>query len=218
MEAAALQKLLQEVVTARAPGSGARILAARREHPQVRGLVAPVVLPDDPESPLTLHAGSFSALEDAEAGFDAVALVDRTLELSALRREEDEATAEAMPYDKSLFEAHADFLRDRPVPVGWYRRGASLGDGLFAVDLDVFQEVVLRGSEWAGLRGGSLPLQIQGEVFEVELPTDVSLEECWTLPECGLFEPEAGVRLEELEEDEEVPGRFGDLHVIPIVL
>ena len=84
------------------------------------------------------------------------------------------------------------------------------------MDLDVFLELVLPAEAWEALRGMTVQLRIQGEELEIDIPGDADLEECWTLPECGLYEAEPGVQVEALEDDEEVPGRFGDLHVLPI--
>jgi len=214
MDAAALE----ELVASRAGDLPFRVLPGAREHPQIPSLAAVSAFEKGPDGALELYAGSFEALAGQAPELEPAALVDRLLSAARARREEDAAAAASMPLDKSLFEAHAAFLADREVPLGWYRRGEPLGQGLWAVDLDVFLEVVLPEDTWAGLRGGPVALHVQGEVFEIELPEDAALEECWTLPECGLFEEEAGVRLDDLEPDDEVPGRFGDLHLFPVVL
>lgn len=214
MDAAALG----ELVASRAGDLPFRVLPGAREHPQIPSLVAVSAFGQGTDGALEIYAGSFGALAGQAPDHDAGALVDRLLAAARARREEDAAAADAMPFEKSLFEAHAAFLADREVPLGWYRRGEPLGPGLWAVDLDVFLEVVLPEDAWTALRGGPVALHVQGEVFEIELPADAALEECWTLPECGLFEEEAGVRLEALDSDDEVPGSFGDLHLFPIVL
>jgi hypothetical protein len=207
MDAAALE----ELVTERPADLDIQVRSEAGQHPHVRGQPHPVTFGDARDPALVLHAGSFP-LDPEEARV----LARRALRVADERLDEDANAAGAMPLDKSLFEAHAGFLADQPVPVGWYRRGEGLGRGLWAVDQDVFLEVVLPLASWTGLRGKTVPLHVQGEEFEIDIPADASLEECWTLGGCGLFESEVGVPVEALEEDEEVPGRFGDLHVIPI--
>lgn len=207
MDAAALEQFLLE----RPDDLEVRVRPEAGEHPHLPGQPLPAAFGDARDPALVLFAGSFPG---AEA--EAKTLARRALRVADERLDEDANAEGAMPHDKSLFEAHAGFLADLPVPIGWYRRGAALGRGLWAVDLDVFLEVVLPDAAWAALRGTGAPLHVQGEVFEIEIPADASPEECWTLPECGLFESETGLSIESLDDDEEVPGRFGDLHVIPI--
>ena len=202
---------LEELVSERPDDLEVRVRPEAGEHPYLPGQPLPVTLGDARDPALVLYAGSFPA-EETEAR----SLAQRALRIADERLDEDANAEGAMPLDRSLVEVHAGFLADQPVPIGWYRRGEGLGRGLWAVDLDVFIEVVLPEAAWAALRGKTVPLQVQEEEFEIDIPADASPEDCWTLPGCGLFESETGVTVEALEEDEEVPGRFGDLHVIPI--
>jgi hypothetical protein len=207
MDAAALEQFLTE----HPDDLQVRVRPEAGEHPHLPGKPLPAIFGDARDPALVLYAGSFPA-EEAEAR----SLAHRALRIADERMDEDANAEGAMPLDRSIFEAHADFLADQPVPIGWYRRGDGLGRGLWAVDLDVFLEVVLPEAAWTALRGMTVPLHVQGEEFEIDIPADASLEDCWTLPGCGLFESETGVTIESLDEEEEVPGRFGDLHVIPI--
>ena len=202
---------LESLVPDRPEDLPLRVRAEMGTHPHLPGQPFPVGLPDAKDPALVLHAGSFP-----EDRTEAEALARRALAAADARLDEDTNTATALPHDKSLFEAHAAFLADRPVPLGWYRRGAPLGRGLWAVDLDVFLELLLPEEAWGPLRGMTVPLHVQGEVFEIDIPEDASFDDCWTLPECGLYEADPGVEVDLLEDDEEVPGRFGDLHVIPV--
>ena len=124
--------------------------------------------------------------------------------------------------DESLFAHHARFKADQEVPDGWYRQGESLGPTAWVVDLDLFIEITHDAATWEGLRGEALVLEVGETELELEIPDDVTFEEYWTLERCGLFEPAPGVTEEQLaeaedhDEDEEL-GRFGDLHVIPII-
>lgn len=124
--------------------------------------------------------------------------------------------------DESLFAHHARFKADEAVPEGWYREGEKLADAAWVVDLDLFVELTQPSAEWEALRGETIVLELGENEFELSLPDDVSFEEYWTLERCGLFEAAPGVTEEQLaeaedhEQDDEL-GRFGDLHVIPIV-
>jgi len=203
MDAAALQSL----ISARGGDLPLEAADGAPPHPQVPGHEAVLSPAGEPGAPAVLHAG---AVTEEEAS--------RVLALVEERLAEDEAAAEVMPRDKSIFEAHAGFIADQAVPRGWYRRGEPLAPGLWVVDLDVFLEVLLPASAWEALRGTTVSLRVEGEPLDLELPADVDFDECWTLPGAGLFEPEAGVQLEDLDPDDDVPGRFGDLHVVPVVL
>lgn len=124
--------------------------------------------------------------------------------------------------DESLFAHHARFKADGDAPDGWYREGEPLGSNAWAVDLDLFVEIEQPGEAWEALRGETMELAIGEEVFEIDVPADVSFEEIWTLEGGGLFEPAPGVTEEQLAEAEDFEsddelGRFGDLHVVPIV-
>ena len=124
--------------------------------------------------------------------------------------------------DESLFAYHARFKADQEVPDGWYRDGERMAENAWVVDLDLFVEITQDAAAWEALRGQPFALEVGEEEYELQLPEDVTFEECWTLTKCGFFEPAPGVTEEQLaeaedfDEDEEL-GRFGDLHVIPIV-
>ncbi|MDA1194737.1 MAG: hypothetical protein O2894_06095 [Planctomycetota bacterium] len=124
--------------------------------------------------------------------------------------------------ENTLYSLHARFKADHDVPEGWYRSGHPMDENAWVVDLDLFIEVTMKAEEWEALRGGPFALSIGEEEYEVELPADASLDECWVMPSCGLFEAAPGVTEEQLaeaedfEEDTEL-GRFGDVYVIPIV-
>ena len=124
--------------------------------------------------------------------------------------------------DESLFAHHARFRDDQDVPEGWYREGEQLAENTWAVDLDLFIEIAQDLPSWEALRGERLVLEVGDNEFEIDLPEDVTFDECWTLEGCGFFEPAPGVTEEQLAEaeehdsDEEL-GRYGDLHVVPIV-
>ena len=125
--------------------------------------------------------------------------------------------------DESLFALHARFKADQALPDGWYRAGDALGEGAWVVDLDLFIEVALDEAAWGEVFGDVLQLAVGDEVVDLEVPADASLEDCWTLEGAGLFEAHAGVDEEALEEAEALGtlaelGRFGDLHVVPVVL
>jgi len=189
---------------------------ALEPHPSLPGHWSPAYFPGPGQGPLKLYTASLAALAETDGGPDPTTAVRRIFELARLRLREDRRSQEDLPREQDLFAAQAAFRADREAPAGWYRRGAPLGESLWAVDLDVFLEVPLSREEWERRRGDTLRLAVQGEVFEVTLPADARFDEAWSLPGCGLFELEAGVALEALEEDEEVPGHFGDLHVFPI--
>lgn len=125
--------------------------------------------------------------------------------------------------DESLFALHARFRADQDVPDGWYREGEPMGPGAWVVDLDLFVEVALDEAAWADVRGDVLELAVGDEVLDVEVPADAELEGFWTLPGAGLFEAAAGVDEAQLEEAEALGtldqfGRYGDLHLIPLVV
>ncbi len=124
--------------------------------------------------------------------------------------------------DERLFALHAQFKADEEVPEGWYRDGEAMAENAWVVDIDLFVEVSMSAAEWEAVRGTTLDLGIGEDELSLDIPADVSFEECWHLPGCGLFEPAAGVTEEQLaeaedfDEDDEL-GRFGDLFVLPIV-
>ena len=212
MESASLQALLTEA----ACDLDVELETKAEVHPHLPGHWLAAFLPGPGQGPLKLFAGSFEALAKADPAFDEADALKQILELAEERRQEDLDTAETLEHVKDVFAAHAAFRADLENAAGWYRRGESLGQSLWAVDLDVFLEVPLREREWKDKRGHTLSLSVQGEVFEIELPADAVFEDCWTLPGCGLYEMDVGVDLDTLEDDDEVPGRFGDLHVFPI--
>jgi len=125
--------------------------------------------------------------------------------------------------DESLFALHARFKADQDLPPGWYRAGEALGEGAWVVDLDLFVEVCMDRAAWDEVRGDVLQLGIGDEVLDIDVPVDAEAEGCWTLPGAGLFEAAPGVDDEALAEAEAQGaladlGRFGDLHVIPVVV
>ena len=124
--------------------------------------------------------------------------------------------------DDHLYALHARFKAGEALPDGWYREGEPLGEDAWAVNLDLFMEVSQDADAWQALRGKTFELEIGETVYEIDLPEDVSFEECWTLEGAGLFEPAPGVTEEQLAEAEDFAeddelGRFGDLHVVPLV-
>jgi hypothetical protein len=189
-------------------------------HPFVAGARA-LVEPPQGDDPWRLHPEALAAAAGRDEARDLEAIARSVLAWIRARAEEDAEIAEELAQEDALFELHARFRAGEATPAGWHRRGAALAPGVWAVDLDVFVEVVLAAADWDAYVGRTLPLHIEGESHSVDLPGDVSCEECWTLPEAGLFEPDPGVTETDLEafaEDEEIPGRFGDLHVVPIVV
>ena len=125
--------------------------------------------------------------------------------------------------DDSLFALHARFKANQELPDGWYRAGDALGDDAWVVDLDLFVEVTLDAAAWEEVRGDVLQLAVGDEVLDLDIPADDTLEDCWTLVGAGLFEAHPGVDEEALEAGEAEDtlaelGRFGDAHVIPIVI
>lgn len=174
--------------------------------------------PGPAEALVDLYHGSFAEAAAREAGFDELALLERALAHAAQHVAEERRAREAIGDDEALFETHARFRRGLLVPGGWYRRGERLAPSVWVVDLDLFVEVLLPSSAWEALRGGPLVLSILDDELEIELAPDATVDEVWTLPDCGLFEPAPGVGEEDVEalaDDEELPGRFGDLHVVP---
>ncbi|MDF1701182.1 MAG: hypothetical protein P1V36_08495 [Planctomycetota bacterium] len=124
--------------------------------------------------------------------------------------------------DESLFAHHARFKTDGEAPEGWYREGETFAEGAWVVDLDLFVEITQGAEAWESLRGETIELAVGENEYEIDLPQDVTFDECWTLTGCGLFEPAPGVTEEQLAEAEDFGedselGRFGDLHVIPMV-
>ena len=107
-------------------------------------------------------------------------------------------------------------------PEGWYREGEAFGADAWVVDLDLFLEVTLDEAAWQEVLGDVLQLAIGDEVLDVDVPADADLEDVWTLPGAGLFEAHPGVDDEQIEEAEALGdlaeiGRFGDVHVVPVV-
>ncbi len=124
--------------------------------------------------------------------------------------------------DESLFAAHARFKADQEVPDGWYRAGEVMDEAAWVVDLDLFVEVTMGIPAWEKVLGDVLQLAVGDTVFDLDVPDDATLEDCWVLPGMGMFEAAAGSTEAELAAAEEAGtlgehGRCGDLHVIPIV-
>jgi hypothetical protein len=100
----------------------------------------------------------------------------------------------------------------------WYRRGERLAPGVYAVDADLFVDVALPRRNWERRVGAPLVLSVEGELIEVDVPCVPDGGEAWGLEGAGLFEPDPDLDVADLENagDEEVPGSFGDLHLLPV--
>lgn len=157
-----------------------------------------------PRYTLVLHAGAL----------DGEAMLERALLFGLERVAERAAADDAIGGDDALFQAHAAFVRGMEVPAGWYRCGERLAPDAWAVDLDVFVDLVLEREAWDAIRGTRVTLALLGEDLEVEIPEEAQADEAWTLEGAGLFEPAPGIDEDELAEDD---GRYGDLHVVPYV-
>ncbi len=161
-----------------------------------------------------LFLGSARALEMRPADLEAA------LYQAVREHLEDGAAERALPDDAALFRAQAAWRRGEDPPPGWYRRGERLAEGAWAVDLDLYVEVALPVAGWLRLRGTELRLDLGGDEVRVEVPEPVALDEIWTAPGAGRFEPDPDLTLEDLAEareaDAEVPGIYGDLHLVPI--
>lgn len=179
------------------------------------GLAAEVLHEDGPPV-LLVRTEAFG---DAPADEDIV----RALVYALDRWHEDREAAREIPDDAALFAAHAAFRRGEPASPGWYRRGETIAPGVWLVDLDLFVELVVRGGTFAAMAGQELTLYLDDEPVAFEAPAQPEADEVWTLPESGLFEADPGQ--EELEaesdaedDDVELTGRAGDLHVVPCVM
>jgi hypothetical protein len=159
-----------------------------------------------------LFHGSFREAEATEPGFDPARLLERALRHAADRLAGGAPAGTPQAREQRLFEEHARFRRGQELAAGWYRAGEPLSHDAFVVDLDLFVELVLPVEAWKRLRGRTVAVSVLGDDFEVEIPDEAGLDEVWTLPDCGLFEPLPGGP----QGDEEEPGRFGDINLVPI--
>jgi hypothetical protein len=229
MDLEAFAARAQQIVAVEAegvPGFGAlEVRADRQPHPFLEGQDAFVdVVPDVPDEDaeeahdpwrLVLHHGSFlSAAQDPALELEA--LLDRAVVFGLGQVAERALLPAEIADEEALLRAHARFLRGLDVQAGWHRAGEVAGARLWGVDLDLFVDLVLPRERWAALAGTSIVLRLLGETIPFELPADADLGEAWTLPEGGLFEPAPGVEEEDVEAGEEVPGSFGDLHLVPL--
>jgi hypothetical protein len=173
---------------------------------------------EDGAEVIRLHHGALLRAAAGAGAPDADRLLDAAFERAVQERVDDRAAAAELPRSDDLWRAHARFRLGEPLPAGWYRLGEPLAPGAWAVDDDVFVEVALPAAAWRALAGSTLALALGDERLEVEVPGLPAPDEVWTVEGAGLFEPDPGVEVEDLEEgDDEVPGRFGDLHLVPVV-
>jgi hypothetical protein len=163
-----------------------------------------------------LYYGSFADFARNDRSFDVEHELRETIEHEVQHHIEDRAGAKDLRDEDDLFAAHARFLAGMDVPPGWYRFGVPVGDRLWSVDRDLFLELPLRRKEWEALRGKSLTLHVMDEPLDFEVPADAAPDEILTIQEAGLFEPDADSG-DEGDDDEDVPGTYGDLHVVPLV-
>ena len=169
-------------------------------------------------SRIHLWHGSFKALARSDPRFDWEGELRETIEHEVQNHIEDRAGIKDLSDEDDLFEAHARFRADRPVPAGWYRMGDEIEPHLWAVDLDLFLELDVRRKEWDALRGTRLLLRLMGEQVEFEIPRDADPSEVLTFEGEGLFEgDDEGEEGSGEEGKSDSPGLSGDLHVIPRV-
>ncbi len=170
---------------------------------------------DADEVDVLIYMGSAAALQLGAADLEAVLLQ------AVQEHVDDRAAAREIPGRAALYEAQAAWRLGQAPSAGWYRRGEALSPCAWAVDNDVFVEVAAPRAQWMKWMGSELALHVGGESLALSLPDPEALDEIWTIEGAGLFEPDPDVTLEELEEARddggEVPGSFGDLHVVPVV-
>jgi hypothetical protein len=165
-----------------------------------------------------LYYGSFADQARNDPSFDVESELRETIEHEIQHHIEDRAGAKELLGEDDLFEAHARFRAGMDVPPGWYRFGEPLGDGVWAVDLDLFLELPMRRREWDAVRGTTVTLTVLGDPVEVAIPSDAAPDEVFTLEGEGIFEPDLEADDEDdRPDDEDVPGNRGDLHIVPLV-
>lgn len=166
---------------------------------------------------LRVYQASFQHVAEVEGDFNSEAALRDEIALQATRHHEDRACREAFASEDALYAAHATFREGEAILSGWYRQGARIQPYAWAVDTDVFVELPLRASQWEALRGTRIVLTLPGAELEIDVPADAEPDETWLIEDGGLFEEDPGVDLEALEEDDEVAGHFGDLHIVLVV-
>lgn len=217
------------------PGSRLLALFADLGDAERQGLGTLRCRPDAPAHPLAPWALRLHELLPTDAGEvdvliflgSAAALQLDATELEAVLLQaiqdhvDDRAAAKEIVGRSALYEAHAAWRLGQAPSAGWYRRGEALSPCAWAVDNDVFVEIAAPRAQWIKRVGSELALHVGGESLALSLPDPEALEEIWTIEGAGLFEPDPDVTLEELEDAREdggdVPGTFGDLHIVPVV-
>ena len=188
-------------------------------HPFLWGhwLLSELVTNEGGERRIRVYQASFQKIAEGDGDFSSETALAEELARQASRHHEDRACAEAYDSDDALFDAHARFRDGEPLLPGWYRQGNGVQPYAWAVDVDVFIELPLRAPEFEALRGTTVILKLPGADMELDVPADAAPDETWTIEGAGLFEEDPGIDLEALEDDDEVTGTFGDLHVMLLV-
>jgi hypothetical protein len=193
-------------------------------HPLVRGAPALLSVTPDPDEKrfwrLVLHHGAFLAEAVDVPGIDLAELLDAAI-VFGLGQVAERAALPRRPDEAFLLETLARFRRGDPVVSGWYRAGEPMAEGIWAVGADLFADLVLSRGRWSALSGMRLELDVLGEDVEIdsppEGPPEAAGDEAWTLEEGGCFEPaDQDADVQHADEDD-LPGRVGDLHLVPLV-
>lgn len=177
----------------------------------------PAEVRDDlPEPVIALSAQTLTGADEAE--------ILAALVFALERYHEDLALREEIPNEQALFEQHAALRRGDATWPGWYRRGEQIAQGLWAVDLDLFAELVVPARQLAELGGQSVVIRLDDEEIDIELPDQPKGDDLWTLEGLGLIEEDPDAVLPDDEDEVEfnddgegppLPGRSGDFYVVP---
>jgi hypothetical protein len=203
----------------RAGLSGVEVLDSSCPHPFLDEfwLLSELIDEDGDQPRIRIYQASFQHVAEKDGAFNSAESLRGEVAQQATRHHEDRACAQQYPTDDAVMAAHASFREEEPLLPGWYRQGALIQPFAWAVDNDVFIELPLRHSEFLALRGTSVVLRLPGADMELDVPAEAAPDETWQIEGAGLFEEDPDIDLDALEDDEEVTGQFGDLHVILVV-
>lgn len=203
----------------RAGLAGVEVLDTSRPHPFLPGLwlLSELVDGEGADPRIRVFQASFQHIAEKNGDFNSEESLRSEVAQQATRHHEDRACASQYATEDAVMAAHASFREGEPLLPGWYRQGAQVQSFAWAVDNDVFLELPLRESEFAALRGSSVVLTLPGAEMNLDVPADATPDETWQIEGAGLFEEDPDVELETLEDDEEVAGHFGDLHIVLVV-
>ena len=181
----------------------------RKAHPHISGVytmgecsgdeVADRTDPGGMLSRIHLYHGSFAALARADEDFDWEAELRETILHEVRHHIEDRAGILDLLEEDAMEDALARWHAGHEFPDGWYRRGEPMEDHVWRVGDDIFVELRLRETEFAGLLGTVPELVVLDEPFEAEVPEDLEPGELISFPGEGLERPAGG---------------SGDLHLV----